>query len=304
MFKASAPASTMILGEHAVVYGSPAIVAALNRRLYVSLKPRQDQAVIIDSALVQYASTVEKLDLHPALSFVLGVLRHYPGKLKGLELKIESEIPHQQGLGSSAAVLIATLKVVQAYLNIPFKPRAFLKTAIEILHEVQGSGSGADLAASLTGGLIYYDPLTLKIESFREYPYISLFYCGYKTKTPEVIQKIQAFQEAEPDIFKSAMAEIEDAVQAGAEALVEGDFITLGEIFETQQAAMVALGLNDPMIDTLLAQLKQSPWVLGAKISGSGLGDCVISVNEDARLPEISAGQRIDVKIEKQGLLC
>ena len=126
-FKASAPGSLMLLGEHAVLHGQPALVCAVNRRIHVSLAPRNDGAIRITSSLGRYSASIDRIKPAKSFRFVVAAIRRFGRKLTtGFDLRIDSEFSHKIGFGSSAAVTVATLAVLSKWLNGSGSPRKLL----------------------------------------------------------------------------------------------------------------------------------------------------------------------------------
>ena len=120
---ASAPGSLMLLGEHAVLHGRRALVSSVHQRLSVTLSVRADRMVGIHSALGTHQTPLDELAPHPKFRFVLAALATTTPRLeRGLDLHIASEFSDQIGFGSSAAVTVATVAVLQgiedAYVHL------------------------------------------------------------------------------------------------------------------------------------------------------------------------------------------
>ena len=147
MIQVSAPGSLMLMGEHAVLHGRRALVCAVNRRLRVRVQPRKDDQVRLHSHLGRLELALDHVRPIPPFQFVLAAIRRYRGRLTGgLDLRIESEFSSTVGLGSSAAVTVATCAALERLTGgRPGRP-ALLRTAREVVREVQGLGSGADVA--------------------------------------------------------------------------------------------------------------------------------------------------------------
>src|SRR3990167_7396944 len=113
-FNASAPGSLMLLGEYAVLHGKPALVCAVDKRINVILTPRRDTTITIHSELLgDYQTDLLQLKIEKPFHFVLGALKHNQAKLKrGCDIEINSAFSDKVGLGSSAAVTIATLAAI------------------------------------------------------------------------------------------------------------------------------------------------------------------------------------------------
>lgn len=272
----------MITGEHAVVYGHPAIVAAIAQRITVQLVPRSDRVVSISSQIApkQHISLADVAPEGP-YRFVLAAVLAYRDQLAtGLDITITSQIDPTLGLGSSAAVLVACLRGLAAVTQMPLD--GLHGTALGIVQQLQGRGSGADLAASLHGGMISYqngaDMHQAVITPLPTPPQLSLCYVGYKTPTGEVLRRVAEAclgRETEFDALYAAMGATASQTIAAARA---ADWAQVGALLNAYQDHMRALGVSDDALERLLVGAHKTLNVLGAKISGSGLGDCVLAL--------------------------
>jgi mevalonate kinase len=181
----SAPGKLILLGEHAVVYGRPALVAAIDRRLTVRISPRQDAAVRLDlpglghveetswPQVLAYAHAArESWDAYsrepaperfravrgedPAhvVKVALGEAvgdRHPPG----LDLRVDSQLPIGSGFGSSAATAVGVIAGCLAFLGAPVDPLRIEGLALEVERRQHGLPSGVDSATVLFGGLLW-----------------------------------------------------------------------------------------------------------------------------------------------------
>lgn len=276
---ASAPGSIMITGEHAVVYGYRAIVAAIAQRVTVHLTARADQNLRITSQIAgPYEAPLNNLTENSTYRFVLSALRLYLGKFpSGFDLDIQSEIDPTLGLGSSAAVTVATLGALSAFVGED-QPDLHGQ-ALGIVRNLQGRGSGADLAASLQGGMISYQaPPHPVIAPLPVPPLLALKYVGYKTPTSEVLAQVATRMAGQEAVFNALYASMGAEADRAIAAAQAGDWIGFGHSLTAYQAMMVQLGVSDPNLDGLISDAVQSDGVLAAKISGSGLGDCVLAL--------------------------
>lgn len=295
---ASAPGSVMITGEHAVVYGHPAIVCAIEQRVTVRLTPLDAPELHIASEIAPDAQfDLAQLPQDGPYRFVLRAVALYRDQLPhGLRLNITSQIDPTLGLGSSAAVTIATLGALTHLTG----GKADLHTqALGIIRAIQGRGSGADLAASLHGGMIGYQlPQTLlggvppkgaaaQITPLPSPPQLSLRYAGYKTPTAEVLAKIAAQMQGHEARFTRLYTRMGHSARAATDAALARDWDSFAEHLQDYQSMMEELGVSDPTLDQIIADAVAHPGVMAAKISGSGLGDCVVALGDVA--PEFRA---------------
>jgi mevalonate kinase len=275
---ASAPGKLMLLGEHAVLHGRLAVVCAVNQRITVELTPRQDDAVHIQSELGTFAGRIDALSPERPFRFVIAALiaGGIPG---GCDLAIHSDFSDQVGLGSSAAVTVAVCAATDAWLGRETDPLDLVRRARDVVRTVQGgAGSGADVAASVFGGTLAYRADPLEITPLAADPQLTVVYSGSKTPTPEVIAIVDAQLAAEPDRVKAIFDDMNAASDAAALAVNEGDWAAFGRQLNAGGDLMTRLNLNTADITAIVAALDQQPDITGAKISGSGLGDCVIGL--------------------------
>jgi len=291
-FSASAPGTLMLLGEHAVLNNKPAIVLAIDKRITVTLHVSHASIsnapkILITSNLGRIEcnlNEIKNLSNQKPFQFVFVAIKFFKKELKirnqGFELIIDSEFSPNCGLGSSAAVTVALVAVLLQFLSK--STEMLFEISREIIREVQGVGSGADVAASVYGGVIVYQ---------QQSPYIIkkldcvlplvVIYSGSKTPTPVVIKKVEMLQNKYPDVINTLYDAMEHAVNRASVFIENKDWAGLGEVMNIQQGVMNALGVGTPVLNQLIDSLTSTPGIYGAKISGSGLGDCVIAIGSN-----------------------
>lgn len=309
MFKASAPGSLMLLGEYAVLHGKHALVCAVDKRMTVILAPRRDQVITIRSALGYHETQISSIKATAPFEFVLTTLKQFQKKmLTGCDITIESEFSDKVGFASSAAVTVATLSTLTAWLKMPLTDWELAKIARGIVRKVQGMGSGADVAACVFGGIITYRAVPFLIKKHSHHYPISIIYSGSKTRTVEAVSRVKNSFHSYPKLFQSILRAIDQCALEGAQAVTTQNWQELGKIMNIQQGLMSALGVNTPLLTDLINELCELPHIKGAKISGSGLGDCIVglgSLGEEYVSRFASQGASpIRAEISEQGVRC
>ncbi len=288
------------MGEHAVLHGRRSLCAAVDQRIRVRLTPRPDRRFSIHSALGDLEGTLEDLTPREPFRFVLAALGR-AGLRQGLDLAIEADFSSTLGFGSSAAVTVATVAALRAAQGEPMDRGGIFRQSRDIIRAVQGRGSGADAAAATYGGVVLYRADPVEIEALRATPPISVLYAGYKTATPAVIARVEAARQHAPALFEGIFDLMDQACAEAVEALRAGDLPRLGRLWNLHHGLQEALGTGDETLARLVHGLRGQPGVLGAKISGSGLGDCVIALGTaDAKLPPYEA---IPATLSPEGVL-
>jgi len=301
--RARAPGSLMMMGEHAVLHGQPALVAAVNAWMQVELIPRDDGNLRIESQLGTYQEPLAakpSVADYPEHAFVLAAVARYVDALpSGITLLVDAEFRSTIGFGSSAAVTVAALAVLRKFLNQAVNPVEIAREAGDVIRGVQGRGSGADAAASALGGMVALDPVAGTFESIPFAPAISIIYAGYKTPTPEVIKQVDGMWEGCEEKRQALYQSMGDCSRAALAAAQVQDVEGFARCCNRYQKHLVSLGVSNADLDAIAHTLRAN--MPGAKISGAGLGDCVIGVGSSEG--QVEGYETVTVPLSKQGLV-
>ncbi len=272
----------MMFGEHSVLRGSHAIILAIDQRLKVTLQPRLDRLISINSILGQHVTSLDKLTVQPPFHYVLQTLRDFP-PVTGLTITITSEMSPIMGFGTSSAMVVALLGGLMALtgdLTMESDREQLFANALKVVRQVQGMGSGADIMASIKGGVGFYrngdyQPLALGVELFAAYS-------GSKTLTTEVVNHVTGRFLAYPALLHQLDSANDVLTKDVAKYLSDAN--RLGELFNISAGLMEAFGVHTQALADFLWTLRCQSH--GVKLSGSGLGDCAIGVVKNGTRPE------------------
>ena len=298
---ASAPAKIILLGEHFVVYGEPAIVLAIDRRAYATADYRKDKRLNFRSVNLNLAGYFEngifkieqgdereaRLKFEPVKLAVEKVLQNYR-KNVGLDIEINSTIPVAAGLGSSAAVVTAVTAAVGALLNLKLSKEDVFRITYEAEKVVHGTPSGVDPAISTFGGTLLFQidtgfkPLELKTDM----PLI-IGDTGVERSTRVQIEKVRNIMDNYPRVADPLKKAAREVVLRAIDALKENDLKTLGELMNINQALLYAVGVSDESLEWLINASKKAG-ALGAKLTGAGGGGCMIALANNEKLQQVS----------------
>lgn len=291
----------MLLGEYAVLHGKHAVVCAVDKRMTVTITPRQDNKISIASSLGTHATTLSTLKVIAPFQFVLMTLKKFKKQLpSGCDIHITAEFSEKIGFGSSAAVTVATVAAIAAWLNLKIEKLDLIRIARTIVRAVQGLGSGADVAACVMGGMVLYRAQPLRAEKLpHTYPLV-VVYSGSKTPTVDAVNFVKQAFAAFPHVFKQICLAIDVCAVQGSLAISQQNWAELGKIMNIQQGLMDALGVNTHELHSIVYTLRTQPHILGAKISGSGLGDCAIGLGK--LTDEVQ--NELSVRVSERGVVC
>lgn len=266
---ASAPGKIILFGEHAVVYGRHALVAAINLRCRVEVK--KSQRYLITSPL---GKTGLDFKVHPYISFAIRKFSELKN-IEGVEVKVDSEIPIASGLGSSAAVVVATIKALDAEFEASMSDEEIFEMAKQVEMDVQGASSGIDPFVATHGGAWIF-PERKKVDIKQKFFLINL---GQKS-TAKMVSSVYKLRTRYPELTDK----IFDAIDLLAcEAAKLKDLEKIEELISINQSLLRAIGVSTPEIDETIAKLERQGFK--AKITGAGGGGCIYGIVKD-KAPE------------------
>jgi mevalonate kinase len=303
---ASAPAKIILLGEHFVVYGEPAIVLAIDKRAYAKVENRNDKLLYLRSANLNLAGYFEnrtfkieqgnpkeaKSKFEPVKLIVEKVLEKY-GENVGLSIEINSTVPVAAGLGSSAAVAAAVTAAVGALLNVKMSKEDVLRITYEAEKIVHGTPSGIDSAISTFGGALLFQMDTgfQPLDVNMDIPLV-VGNTGIERSTRSQVEKVRNMREKYLQIMDHVMRAAREIVSRAVVALKENDLETIGELMNINHALLYGIGVSDESLEWLINAARKAG-ALGAKLTGGGGGGCMIALAKNERLqPILEAIQR------------
>jgi mevalonate kinase len=287
---ASAPAKTILFGEHFVVYGEPAIALAIDRRVQASVELRADNRIYIDSPDLGFSGffieesfqpergcqeTQKKLE--PVKVAIQRVLDRSE-RVSGVSVEIRSAIPMAAGLGSSAAVAAAVVVAVSRLLDVELSREEVSRIVYEAERFVHGTPSGIDPAISTHGGVLLFrkdrgfTPLDVK----QDLPLV-IGDTGLERFTGELVAMVRKRRRRYPSIFDSIMKTGGEIALRAVEALETRDLRTLGELMNINHALLCAIGVSNEPLERLVFAARKAG-ALGAKLTGAGGGGCMIAL--------------------------
>jgi mevalonate kinase len=297
----SAPGKLMLLGEHAVVFGRPCLVTAVDARLHMTLTLLDEPVYEIDAPDVGVQGArgrvAEALRDGAALArgtrFIessLAVFRDRFGLTNGVHIQTHSDFASTLGLGSSSATVACALVGLVELQGIRVEPAILFELGLEAITRVQKAGSGFDLAAAIFGGTLWYRSTPQREIVPLEPPPLPLVvaYSGVKADTPTLVQGVAGRLARDPSIVNGLFDLMAAVVTAGRPALAAGDWPRLGELMDTQHGLLHALGVDSPRLAALVCAAREAG-AYGAKLSGAGGGDCIIALAPEGDRDSVEA---------------
>lgn len=285
----TAPAKAILVGEHFVVAGCPAIALALDIRAKATAELLNEDVIEIVSkefGIRRYGGKETRVEdpLYPVYLVVKEVLK-LAGSNQGLKVVIESNIPPAAGLGSSAAVAVATASAVAKLLGLNASLEEITRTAYTGEVEIHKKPSGIDNTVSAYGGAIYFsigkgfERLDVNFSQVR----LVLADSGIQRSTGTLVARVLALKSKHSSVLDQVYAAATVLVENTRDALEREDFTAVGELMNINHGLLSAIGVSNAKLEELIYTARQAG-ALGAKITGAGGGGMILALcwREDA----------------------
>ncbi len=314
---ASAPGKLMLSVGYAVVHGYPTVVTAVDQRLFATVTKNGVDVFHLDapdlglSSYTKSMADLGKKDLPKAVRFIeilyKNFLKLHPQK-EGIIVTTRSDFSSTYGFGSSSAVTVAFAKALTTLYGLELTNQELFDLCYEAVIEVQGVGSGYDLAAAIWGGSLYYvSPAKVVKEIKAKNIPLVIAYSGEKADTPTLIRVVNSKLEKNPEkidtVFKRIAAVAEDFVESAEHS----DWKKIGDLFNESQECARELGVSNNRLEQLISTAIDAG-AYGATSSGAAGGDCILAVASEDKLENVREelekidGKVIDVAINAEGV--
>lgn len=277
-----APGKLMISGEHAVMYGFPCVVTAINRYIEVTGQVIKNSPDVFDTGTVSDQRFVRSTVALFKKTFHVN---------KSVHLRTQSTIG-MYGLGSSAATVVAAMRVLSEIFGIKMTKKKLFDLSLSVVLEIQQRASGFDIAASIYGKTLYFDGKTKKynIIADRQLPLVIAF-SGQKADTVSLIGKVAEIYQENQKSTKLLFRRIESVVEMIKIAIIDQNWKAVGDGMNTNFQLLRQLRVSTDRIDNLV-HVALAAGAYGAKLSGAGGGDCIIAIIAEGKRSAIETALR------------
>lgn len=293
MISAHAPGKVILFGEHAVVYGRPALAVPVHQvNVTVRIYPIQGHVagqILLQAPQIGYSDWLHSADSeHPlAKATYLTLQKISASAFDSIRMEISSTIPIASGLGSSAAVSIAIIRALSKHFAAPLAPEDQSRIAYEVEKLQHGSPSGVDNTVIAYEKPVFFtageEPKPFSIGA----PFhLVIADTGISSATGEAVAKVRSNWQKEREYHEALFDQIGEIARLAQRAIRDGQIHVLGPLMNHNQVLLEALGVSSPELERLIDVCRKAG-ALGAKLSGGGLGGNIIALVEAHTSQEI-----------------
>lgn len=266
----------ILFGEHAVVYGVPAIAAGIHRGAKARCSKTATSSISINGTTIGQEEAPQK-----ALQEVETFLGVGPARVD-----LDLELPPGAGLGASAALGVATVRGLADLFERPLDERKVFHAAQTWERVFHGNPSGIDVAAAQSGRPIRFsrsaEPEALLMNKSL---LLVIAQAGPPASTKEMVDGVARLKERNPRQFEKTIDAIKSLVENATLLLRSGDLGAVGKLMDLNHMLLAGWMLSTQELEEACRRAREQG-ALGAKLTGSGGGGCVIALAGEAENPE------------------
>ena len=320
MARAFAPGKCILFGEHAVVFGHPAVAVAIDQGVTVEIEESNQWAL---------EGSMFDPSRHPHITHIIQNVYEYSGP--PLNIDVKSSLFSAAGMGSSAALSNA----FGAAMHLQLSPEEDLDPIrmAKLAHSAEataqkGRASPTDTATSALGGCVVvsgstvpgtrhvFDTSLQTPEGKRDWAvnvvdmpdeirdaWLVIGYSGVGSPTGRMVAKVAKLISDKPEM-EQEMMEISNITTAGLTALSAGNLEALGMAMNACHAKLQNLQVSSPKLDRMVEAAR--PHSLGAKLTGAGGGGCMVALTHDPnrveQAIEVAGGSPLSTRLGADGV--
>ena len=269
----------ILMGEHAVVYGEPSIALPFPAVDMVATICEKEGPLTVDCSYYNGIASEMPEVLESLRTAILTALDALQKKSDNLSITIESSIPAERGMGSSAAVSVALTRALFRYFDAELTDERLL-TLVNIAEKIaHGNPSGLDAAMTSGDDPLYF----IKGKPFEKFP-LNISAClivgdtGITGQTREAVASIaQKLKGDQKDLYLNAIKTLGRLSAQAKSAIEENNPALLGKLMNEAHAELTFLDVSSKELDQLVTAARSAN-ALGAKLTGGGRGGCMIAL--------------------------
>ena len=276
----------ILLGEHAVVYGRPAIALPIPLAVEAAIRKGGDG---INVVIPRWGVEQKVRVTNPGFTGIIAqLLEQLDLDEENMTIEVFPHIPRAMGLGGSSALAVAIIRAIDQAYKLGLKDGRINELAFECEKAAHGTPSGVDNTVATYGSPLYYQrrdeqPLfsTLKLGQPLE---LVIGMTGKESLTADTVARVRASWQQYPERYETIFDQIGHLTMSASDAVKSGQLNELGELMNLCHGYLNALQLSTPELEEMIHVARQNGAV-GAKLTGGGGGGSMIALCPDSSAP-------------------
>ncbi len=282
----------ILFNEHFVVHGVPAIASAIGLTTDADVTTHSGKGIkLIDNRKGTEGYTEEKHEHQmEALKRVTEYMNFDPEE-NPIKITLGGDLPTFSGIGASAANLVAIVRGINDEFNLGFSDEEVNKAAYEGERAFAGTPSGIDNTAATFGGLIWFkrgEKNVIERLNIKKPVEIVMGNTGVVANTKEVVAGVRERKEKYPDKYNKIFNDAEKLVYKARDALMDYDLERVGKFMNENHTQLQDIEVDGEELN-FLVDLARNNGALGAKLTGGGVGGCMVALTPGKKLQETVA---------------
>ena len=278
----TAPGKIILFGEHAVVYGKPAIAIPVAGMRATAWSEPGEEGITINAMDIKKKYKLGSSDNQFSV-LAQSILAISDENEPNLTINLTSKLPQGSGMGSSAATSTAVCRALSGHLGVNLAENEISELVFEAEKIVHGTPSGIDNTVVAYEMPVYF----VKGKKPRTFDPGNIFRLvigdtGIEASTKETVANVRRAWEKEPGLMEGYFDEIEKVTRNGKMAVENGDRELVGELMDENHKLLNAIGVGHKIIEELI-DIAHEEGALGAKLTGGGGGGNIVALAEDKK---------------------
>ena len=278
----TAPGKIILFGEHAVVYGKPAIAIPVSGMRATAWSEPGENGITINAMDVnkKIKLSTDNNQFSVLAQSILAITdRHEPN----LTINLTSKLPQGSGMGSSAATATAVCRALAGHLGVDLAANQISELVFEAEKIVHGTPSGIDNTVVAYEMPVYFvkgqNPETFEPgKLFR----LVIGDTGIEASTKKTVANVKKAWQNEPGLMEGYFDEIEKITRNGKIAIENGNAEQVGELMDKNHELLNSIGVGHKILEELV-EMAREKGALGAKLTGGGGGGNMVALAEDKK---------------------